>query len=296
MSVPSLSYILVTPVRNEAANLARLAAALECQTHRPSHWVIVDNGSDDGTVAAAQELAASHDWLTVISIPGEPRPVPGAPIVRAFHAGLRTVAEPADVIVKLDADTSMDPDHFERLMQAFADDPKLGIASGTCLEIDESGSWRPVPVALGHVRGAVRAYRRECLAEVLPLEERVGWDGIDGWKAAVHGWTTKMLPDLAFYHHRPLGARDGAPTARWETQGRAAWFMGYRFSYLLLRAMFRARQDRAALAMVGGFLGAAVRREDRYSDPDVRGFVRRQQGVRALLHRHRKARRLPAAH
>ena len=86
-------------------------------------------------------------------------------------------------------------------------------------------SWKPIPVTSGHVRGAVRAYRRECLEHVLPLEERVGWDGIDGWKAAVEGWTTAMLPDLAFYHHRRSeratdlprrgGGRKGKPRGSW---------------------------------------------------------------------------------
>ena len=57
----------------------------------------------------------------------------------------------------------MDPDHFERLTSAFVEDLSLGIASGTCLELDDDGAWQPYPVALGHVRGAVRAYRRECL-------------------------------------------------------------------------------------------------------------------------------------
>jgi glycosyltransferase involved in cell wall biosynthesis len=42
----SLSYVVVTPARDEAENLRRQAAWLAEQTHRPSEWVIVDNGSD----------------------------------------------------------------------------------------------------------------------------------------------------------------------------------------------------------------------------------------------------------
>jgi poly-beta-1,6-N-acetyl-D-glucosamine synthase len=291
------TYALVTPVRSEEANLVRLAAAIEAQTLQPTHWVIVDNGSEDATAAVARELALRHEWITATAVPGEARPVPGAPIVRAFHAGLRELPELPDVVVKLDADTSMEPDHFARLTQAFADDPSLGIASGTCLEPAEDGGWEPIEVTHGHVRGAARAYRRECLKQVLPLVERVGWDGIDELKAATLGWTTAMLPDLAFYHHRRLGARDGAPTARWRAQGAAAWFMGYRFSYLLLRTLHRARTDRAAFAMLGSYLGAALRREERYSDAAVRAHLRRSQSLRALAGRYRRGRlRLPAAH
>ena len=280
-----LSYALVTPARSEHANLERLAAALVGQTILPSHWIIVDNGSDDGTDVLAAELAATHDWISTISIPGEARPVPGAPIVRAFHAGLAELHELPDLVVKLDADVSVEPDHFERIAQAFVGDPWLGIASGTCLEQDVDGHWLPIEVAQGHVRGAVRVYRRECLEQVLPLVERVGWDGLDELKAAVLGWTTRMLPDLAFHHHRRLGARDGAATARWRAQGEAAWFMGYRFSYLALRSLHRARRDRAALTMITAFLGAAVRREERYADVAVRRHLRQTQRLRTLAGR-----------
>ena len=280
-----LSYALITPVRSERANLERLAAVLAGQTICPKRWIIVDNGSDDGTDVLAAELAAMHDWISTISIPGEARPVPGAPIVRAFHAGLAELDELPDLVVKLDADVSMDGDHFERIGQAFIDDSTLGIASGTCLEQEDDGRWRPIEVAKGHVRGAVRVYRRECLEQVLPLVERVGWDGLDELKAAVLGWTTRMLPDLAFYHHRRLGARDGARTARWRAQGGAAWFMGYRFSYLVLRSLHHARRDRAALTMITAFVGSAVRREERYDDVAVRRHLRQTQRLRTLAGR-----------
>ena len=278
----ALSYALITPVRTEAKNLARLAGSIDSQIHLPTRWVIVDNGSEDTTVEVAREFARSRSWVTVMSVPGETKAVPGAPIVRAFHAGLRELPELPDIVVKLDADTSMDPDHFARLTSAFVEDRSLGIASGACLELDDAGAWQPYPVALGHVRGAVRAYRRECLEVVLPLEERVGWDGIDGWKARLNGWETRTLPELGFYHHRRVGARDGNRVARWRTQGDAAWFMGYRFSYLFLRSIHRARRDVAALAMIAGYLGAALRREPRYDDADVRAYVKRIQRLRSV--------------
>jgi biofilm PGA synthesis N-glycosyltransferase PgaC len=295
LTAPHLSYALITPVRSEEKNVERLAMSIESQTHRPMQWVIVDNGSEDRTLAFANELADSHPWVTAISVPGAERPIPGAPIVRAFHAGLEELREVPDVIVKLDADTSMDPDYFERLTEAFAQSPRLGIASGTCLEMGDDGEWHAITVTSGHVRGAARAYRRECLEHVLPLEERVGWDGIDELKAAVLGWATEMLPNLSFYHHRRLGSRDGTRAARWQAQGSAAWYMGYRFSYLVLRSLHRARRDPAALAMVGSYLRAAARREARYSDGEVRSYLRRKQSMRSLARRYHASRRTKVA-
>ena len=57
----------------------------------------------------------------------------GAPIVRAFEQGLAELSCAHDVVVKLDADVSFEPDYFERLTAAFEEDERLGMASGICL-------------------------------------------------------------------------------------------------------------------------------------------------------------------
>jgi glycosyltransferase involved in cell wall biosynthesis len=241
----------------------------------------VDNGSTDGTLAGASELAHYHSWIRVISVSGAGAPTPGAPVVRAFNAGLDALDQPPDVVAKLDADVSMDPDHFERLLDAFRSDPSLGIAGGSCLEL-EGSVWREYQVSSGHVRGGSRAYRWSCLGELRPLEESVGWDGIDQIKARLLGWTTSVVPGVVFRHHRRLGERDGASHRRWVAQGAGAYYMGYRFPYLALRAAHRARSEPVALAMIPAYLAAALRRRPRSGDVSVRAWVRDQQRIRNL--------------
>jgi glycosyltransferase involved in cell wall biosynthesis len=282
------SYAAITPVRDEEENLERLAACMVAQTLLPASWLIVDNGSTDGTVALAEALAQDHDWIRLAHAEAADRARPGAPIVRAFKAGLEQLDEQPDVIVKLDADVSMGEDYFERILQAFSADPRLGIAGGACLEL-EDGEWTETYVTGDHVRGASRCYRRECLEAVSPLEERVGWDGIDELKAAVLGWHTRLLRDVPFRHHRRVGERDGGSTARWKRQGQGAYFMGYRFSYLLLRTAHHARRNPSALAMVLGYTSAAARREPRCADDAVTSYLREQQRLTRLRSRMREA-------
>lgn len=284
----SLTYAAISPVRNEESNLARLADCLCAQTVRPAAWVIVDNGSEDGTVRLGRDLARRHSWIRVASAAGELNAAPGAPVVRAFHAGVAVLDEIPDVVVKLDADTSFAEDHFERLLAAFTADPKLGIAGSVCLEY-ERDAWRPTYVTGPHVRGAVRAYRRECLEGLLPLPERMGWDSIDELKAQVDGWSTRLIPDVSFLHHRKVGERDTGRASRWRAQGSAAHFMGYRFGYLVLRSLYQARRDPRALAMITAYLGAALRREPVLQDERVRAQLRRQQRLAALRRRAREA-------
>ncbi len=193
-----------------------------------------------------------------------------------------------DVVVKLDADVSMEDDYFERVLDAFSADPQLGIAGGACLELRD-GQWTETFVTGDHVRGASRCYRRECLQAVSPLEERVGWDGIDELKAAVLGWHTRLLRDVPFRHHRRVGERDGGSAVRWKRQGQGAYFMGYRFSYLLLRSLHHALRHPAALTMISAYVSAAARREPRCTDEAVRRYLRDQQRLSRIPLRVREA-------
>ncbi len=200
--------------------------------------------------------------------------------MRAFQAGVAALRDPAEVIVKADADISLDPGYFEELLRRFAADPSLGIASGTCLE-EEGGEWRPRHVTGDHVWGACRAYRAECLEAVSPLEERMGWDGIDAFKATARGWRTATFTDLGFRHHRREGARDGRWRA-WTARGRAAHYMGYRPAFLVLRSLHRVREDPLAVGMIAGWAQAALRREARCPDATARAALRRQQRLREI--------------
>jgi glycosyltransferase involved in cell wall biosynthesis len=284
-------YALITPARNEAANLERLAPCVVAQTVTPEAWVIVDDGSDDGTAALAAALATRHPWIHVMPAPTADGTLvdgrrQGRDVI-AFHAGLASLGAIPDFVVKLDADVSFAPDFFARMLGEFDADPRLGVAGGTCYE-QENGRWLEYRVTGDHVRGATRAYRWECLQDVSPLEQRIGWEAVDEARAALNGWHTRTLPDLGFYHHRRLGGRDGARRA-WVAQGHLAHYLGYRVSFMLLKLLWRLRREPAAVAMLWGYAEAAVRREERFPEEDVRAFLRRKQRIRALPLRLREA-------
>jgi biofilm PGA synthesis N-glycosyltransferase PgaC len=284
----TLSYAIVTPARDEADNLRRLAECVRSQTRLPTVWVVVDSGSRDDTPAVVEALAREYPWIRLGRTPGVRRAAPGAPVVRAFHSGLSELDPLPDVVVKLDADVSLDHDFFERLLAEFALDPQLGIAGGGCRELVD-GEWRQTRVTGEHVRGACRAYRRACLEAVLPLVESMGWDGVDELQARARGWTTRIVPNLDFRHHRRVGERDGAWHRRWRAQGAGAYAMGYRPLYLVLRTLHRARRNPAAVAMIGGYVAAAMRHAPRMQDAEARTLLRNEQRLRNLPARAREA-------
>ena len=291
-----LTYALVTPARDEAENLRRLGPCVIEQTAPPAAWVVVDDGSTDDSQAYLDELAHGHPWIEVLTSPAasasngtlQQGRRTGRDVL-AFNAGVASLRNAPDIVVKLDADVSFEPDYFERLLNEFDSDPTLGISGGECYEL-ENGEWRYQTVAETHVRGATRAYRWDCWDAVAPLEPRLGWDGIDEVKARQHGWRVASVRGLRFLHHRPHGAREGLAFTKWARMGEACHYMGYRFSYLLLRTAHRGRRDWGAVGLVWGYLAAAARREPVYPDESVRNQLRQDQSLSKVLARMRSGR------
>jgi glycosyltransferase involved in cell wall biosynthesis len=285
----TLTYAVITPAHDEAGNLPRLATSMKAQTVLPQTWAIVENGSTDDTPEIAESLARAHTWIRVVLSGTTPSDERGAPIVHAIHAGLAALGPFPDVVAQLDADLSLPPDYFERLLAELEQDESLGIVSGTCFE-EVGGVWRERFATGANVWGAARAYRRECIEQILPLEERTGWDSVDVAEANANGWSTRILRDLRFDHHRPEASRELSRWAAWAAQGRVSHYIGYRPSYIILRAAFRAPRDLAALGLIAGYAREIVRRSPRCAKPGVCAFVRREQRLRDLPRRLGEAR------
>ena len=278
---------VVTPVWNERARLLACLETLRRQTLRPRCWVIVDSGSTDGTIELAHALAQAHDWIDV-RLANPERVGRGAPIAHTLNAGVAQACRAGDVIALMDADVSFEPEFMRTVATAFERDERLGIAGGLQLE-RVRGRWRANRATCDFVPSPLRVFRRTCLEEIAPFDEGLGWEGLVHVRAALAGWRTEVLPELAFRHLRREGARVGR-RRYWLDEGAAAYCMGYRPTYVLYRALFRAAEpDPAALMMLPGFARAALRRETRTGAERERAWLREKQRLRELPVRVREA-------
>jgi hypothetical protein len=283
--------LVVSPVRNEAAHFERVARAVASQTCPPDTWVVIDDGSTDGTPELIERLAREIPFLVSIRA-RRPRPtgrvkdrLAVAAPPRAFNAGLRSVQiDRFTHISKLDGDMELPPTYFQHLLDEFARDPRLGIAGGICKELIR-GRWRHSRIPPEHhVHGALKCYSVECFEAIGGVEERLGWDAIDQTYARMLGFRTRSFSHLVATHHRPSASADGTLRGR-ARHGEVAYLVRLTPLWVTLRAFKVARSRPVGLsgaAFLYGYLRAAAQRRGRVEDPEFRSFVRHELHGRML--------------
>ena len=285
-----LRSILITPARNEEANIENTIRSMVKQTVRPIRWVIVDDGSTDATGTIASRYAALHDWIDVVHMPTH-RDRSFAAKVHCFNAGYATVRTIAhDVVGNVDADTSFDPDYLEFLLTRFAEDASLGVA-GTIFH--ESGGYSSALDSFEgqhHVPGGCQLFRRQCFEDIggyVPIRAG-GIDWIAVTTARMRGWRTRSFREKAFFHHRTLGTAERGKLRSLFSYGQKDYTLGGHPLWELFRVGYRSGKRPyvlGGLAVGTGYVWAAVRRADRVVSDDLMRFHRKEQmqKLRAIL-------------
>jgi biofilm PGA synthesis N-glycosyltransferase PgaC len=160
MSSQGLQYLLITPAKNEAAFIELTIQSVVKQTVRPVRWLVVSDGSSDGTDEIVSRYAAQYYWIELFRMPPrESRDFGGKAI--CFNTGYARLKHLShDIVASLDADITVDPDYFEFLLGKFASDSHLGIAGTPFAEDGVTYDYRFSSTE--HVSGACQLFRREC--------------------------------------------------------------------------------------------------------------------------------------
>ena len=283
---PGRRVVVVSPVRDEAATLARTIACLEAQTLPPVRWVVVDDGSSDATPSILAEAARRLPWLRVIRRPDRGYRAVGSGVIEAFDAGLASVDLDYDYVAKMDADLEFGPTYLEHILAHFEREPRLAAASGKVYRREGDALVEEFMID-AMVAGQFKLYRREPFQRIGGFVREVMWDGIDIHRARMQGYRTASLPDpeLRILHLRLMGSSDRSVyrgRLRW---GAGQWFMGSSLVYVLGSGLFRMRERPfvlGGLLIVAGYLGAALQRAPRYGDAVFRRDLRRWQRQRLL--------------
>ena len=276
-------YGLITAFRNEAAWLDGVVRSVAGQTATPQKWVLVDDGSTDGSLAHARSLVKDLAFAEVFSLPqGKPRNF--ASQVYAQLAGVERLAglQPA-YIGFLDADILLPPDYYETLLIRFEHDAKLGLAGGKL--VDRLGDRDLDPRAGSqeyHVPGGVQLFRADCYRQTggYTAIPGGGQDVLIETRAMMQGWTVRAFTQPVAVHLRPYGPPPNAPFQRHYCWGKKFYTIGYHPLYFLASTIRRIPESPvflSAACKLAGYLAAAVTRQPRAAPPAVMHFLRQQQ-------------------
>jgi glycosyltransferase involved in cell wall biosynthesis len=281
-SMPShVSYVLITPARNEGQFIENTIQSVAQQTVLPSRWVIVNDGSTDDTGVIAARYAVEYKWIKVVDLPVR-KDRNFAAKVFAFRAGQERLVDTGyEVIGNLDADVTLEPDHFEFLMSKFQEDPNLGVA-GTVFREPGYNSLTDSFEGQNYVSGQCQIFRRECFEEIggyIPSKAGgVDWMAVN--TARMLGWRTQSFREKSFYHHRILGTANHGVIGKNYAYGRKDYLLGGHPMWEVFRCAFRVVKQPylfGGLALFAGYFVSMLKGEERVVSNDLMHFHRREQ-------------------
>jgi glycosyltransferase involved in cell wall biosynthesis len=275
---PPSRYVLMTPARNEREGLPALLATMAAQSLWPLVWVIVDDGSDDGSREWLEAERARHPYLEVLSAPETADEYLGAHIARIKRWGLEQAIRLARERDQgplyagvLDADVLLPPEHYLALSQLMEAEPRVGVASSVLMAREGAQNFVEPFQRADLPRGPTQFFRIECLEQMGGLPPWQSFDSIANVKARALGYETRLVSELVAIQTRETASRFGH-AAGYARKGRYAWFLG--LHPLLVAARTAAYSSRrphyAGYHFLKGYLASAVARVPRCPDPVVR--------------------------
>lgn len=191
-----MRFLIIIPAHNEQENLPFTLDSLKNQLYTDFKIVVVNDGSTDATQNVIQSYVTQDSRFETIKLQKSEHQ-PGSKVVNAFNKGLQTQnMDDFDVICKFDADIILDPNYLSTINKAFVENQTYGLVGGL-LFVEKNDTW----VYEGnsnknHVRGPMKAYKKECFLAIGGLRETLGWDNIDAILLDNLGWKEIVLPNL----------------------------------------------------------------------------------------------------
>jgi len=287
-------YVLITAARNEERFIERAIVSIARQTIVPVQWIVVDNGSTDRTREIVRRNVQRYPFLRLMSV--VPKGNDFAQKVMAINLAYEELRGVEFLFLGvLDADITVEPTYYERLLALFHLQPRLGIAGGVIMEADRRGFRPRYGNSPDYVAGAIQMFRRDCFEAIggyVPLPH-AHEDTVASEMARMRGWEVKSFPQLQAWHHRRSGTGKGHLLAARFHQGEADYAVGYHPLFEMVKFLRRFGERPwlvgSALRM-SGYLWAAVRHVRRPVDASFVRHLRSRQMARFMALFRRKAR------
>ena len=248
-----MKYYIVRPSYNEEALIGLTLQSLISQTVLPSKIVVVNDNSTDRTAEVVLEFAKNNPYINLVNKSSENIHLPGSKVIQAFEKGFETLDDNYDLIVKIDADLIFPPNYFETIIKHFKSDERIGMVGGFCY-IEKNGEWILENLTdKDHIRGALKAYRKETFQQIGGLKPAMGWDTVDELLCKFYNWKVVTDESLHVKHLKPTGASYNK-AARYK-QGEAFYSLGYGFIITAISSLKLAMRKGKPLLFIDYIMG-----------------------------------------
>jgi glycosyltransferase involved in cell wall biosynthesis len=238
-----MKFYIIIPAHNEESSIGLTIDSLANQTLQPKKLVIVNDNSTDKTEEIVDAYTQKHSWISIINSKSSNQHLPGSKIINAFYKGYETLDNDFDVICKFDADLIFPNNYLEQISNHFIKNKKIGIAAGFCY-IEKNGEWILENLTRkDHIRGALKAYKKDCFLEIGKLKRSMGWDTVDELLAKYYGWEVLTDTSLHVKHLKPTGISYNKASKY--LQGEAMYKMRYGFQITFISALKLAFKKRS---------------------------------------------------
>ena len=209
-----LRYVALTSGRNEEKYIERTMKGVLSQNPPPDAYVVVDDGSTDGT----PRILEDHHEVHVARLENPRHPTRGVNLAWALNAGVKRATELVpdwQYLLKVDADSVIPPGYFNQLLEKFRENPRLGVTSGTP---QDEKVWR------GRASDGAKVYRRGCWDDVRHFVPCNAFDTVAMLQAKRHGWVVESFPKINYTQLRTWRREN---LRRWILSGRSRYYIGF---------------------------------------------------------------------
>lgn len=281
-----MKYYIVIPAHNEANFIDLTLDSIVKQTILPKQVVVVNDNSTDNTADVIKEYSKKYSFIQLVNNQSDTNHLPGSKVINAFYKGFNLLDSEYDFIVKLDADIILPTNYFEIVSSHFNNNSKTGICGGFAY-IKKGNNWVLENLTnKDHIRGAFKAYRKECFLDIGKLKPSMGWDTVDELLAQYHNWKIKTDEALKVKHLKPTG-KTYNKTARYK-QGEAFYKLDYGLVLTIIASIKLALLKKQPLLLVdyiNGYLKAYSKKTAKLVNIKEGQFIRslRWKGIKQKL-------------
>lgn len=282
-------YVIITPAYNEENSIGATIISVVRQTVLPSRWIIIDDGSTDGTadiIKGFQEQYGFIEYQKRIRVQGQS--YYGSNVYAIVEGYEKVKDSGCQFLAILDADIELCRNYYEEIFKRFEMNPELGVASGTYLE-NVDGFFKEAVIDRHSTPKAIQVFRTCCYEQIggfIPCRNG-GEDSCAEIMARMFGWQTWSFPEIRTIHQKPVGTGDGRSILSGRFRlGLTDYCLSTHPLFMLAKCLRRSFVEKPYLASglcrLAGYIKGYITSEPR-DIPDLAAeYVRKEQMERLL--------------